>query len=129
MITCPKCNKELSDDTKFCDSCGAKIYETIFCPNCGERTSTEFAFCQNCGTAIAENPAKEQPAVTTVEEQPAITTVEEQPVAATVNEQPVAAAAEEKKIPKKAIMYGGIGVAVVAVLILNYLSVFQRWKK
>lgn len=21
MITCPKCNKELSDGTKFCDSC------------------------------------------------------------------------------------------------------------
>lgn len=29
MITCPKCNKELSDDTKFCDGCGAQIFETF----------------------------------------------------------------------------------------------------
>lgn len=91
MITCPKCNKELSDDTKFCDGCGAQIFETIFCPNCGKQTSTEFAFCQSCGASITEAPAEEKPA---------------------------AAPAEKKKLPKKAIMFGGIGVAVVAVLIL-----------
>lgn len=91
MITCPKCNKELSDDTKFCDGCGAQIFETIFCPNCGKQTSTEFAFCQSCGASITEAPAEEKPA---------------------------AAPAEKKKLPKKAILFGGIGVAVVAVLIL-----------
>ncbi len=91
MITCPKCNKELSDGTKFCDGCGTQIFETIFCPNCGKQTSTEFAFCQSCGASITEKPAEEQP---------------------------VAAPAEKKKLPKKAIMFGGIGVAVLAVLIL-----------
>lgn len=91
MIKCPKCNKELSDDTKFCDGCGAQIFETIFCPNCGKQTSTEFAFCQSCGASITDAPAEEKPA---------------------------AAPAEKKKLPKKAIMFGGIGVAVVAVLIL-----------
>ncbi len=25
MITCPKCNKELNDDAKFCDGCGASV--------------------------------------------------------------------------------------------------------
>lgn len=97
MITCPKCNKELSDDTKFCDGCGAQIFETIFCPNCGKQTSTEFAFCQSCGASITETPAEEQPA---------------------------AAPTEKKKLPKKAIMFGGIGVAVIAVLIL-IISLFS----
>lgn len=91
MITCPKCNKELSDGTKFCDGCGAKIFKTIFCPNCGKQTSTEFAFCQSCGASVTETPTEEQPA---------------------------AVPTEKKKLPKKAIMFGGIGVAVVAVLIL-----------
>ncbi len=97
MITCPKCNKELSDGTKFCDGCGAQIFETIFCPNCGKQTSTEFAFCQSCGTSITEAPAEEQTA---------------------------AAPTEKKKLPKKAIMFGGIGVAVIAILIL-VISLFS----
>ena len=42
MLTCTKCNKELSDGAKFCDGCGARIFETVFCPNCGKQTSTEF---------------------------------------------------------------------------------------
>lgn len=91
MITCPKCNKELRDDTKFCDGCGSQIYETIFCPNCGKQTSTEFAFCQYCGSSIAENFAENQPIVVS---------------------------SEKKKLSKKAIMFGGIGVAVFTVLIL-----------
>lgn len=101
MITCPKCNKELSDGTKFCDGCGAKIFKTIFCPNCGKQTSTEFAFCQSCGASVTETPTEEQPA---------------------------AVPTEKKKLPKKAIMFGGIGVAVVAVLIL-VISLFSAVQK
>ena len=55
MSTCPKCNKQLADGAKFCDACGAQIFETIFCPNCGEQTSTEFSFCQKCGASIVED--------------------------------------------------------------------------
>lgn len=54
MITCPNCNKEHEDGTKFCDNCGKQFAETIFCQNCGEQTSTEFAFCQKCGASLAE---------------------------------------------------------------------------
>ncbi|MBE6949022.1 MAG: zinc ribbon domain-containing protein [Ruminococcaceae bacterium] len=97
MITCPKCNKELSEGAKFCDNCGTQVFETIFCSNCGTQTSTEFAFCQSCGASITETPAEEQPAADPV---------------------------EKKKLPKKAIMFGGIGVAVVAVLIL-VISLFS----
>ena len=63
MITCPKCNKELSEGTKFCDNCGAQIFETIFCPNCGQKTSTEFAFCQSCGASILEETSPEPPII------------------------------------------------------------------
>lgn len=97
MITCPKCNKELNDDSKFCDGCGVQIFETIFCPNCGKQTSTEFAFCQSCGASIAETPWEELPP---------------------------AGSPPKKKLPKKAVMFGGIGVAVVAVLIL-VISLFS----
>lgn len=100
MITCPKCNQELSEGTKFCDNCGTEIFETIFCPNCGQQTSTEFAFCQSCGASIAEAPAEEQPAETPKADQPAQTPK------------------EKKKLPKKAILFGGIGAAVLAVIIL-----------
>lgn len=54
MITCPNCNKQLEDGTKFCDSCGKQIAETIFCQNCGKESSSEFAFCQNCGASLVE---------------------------------------------------------------------------
>ena len=54
MSTCPNCNKQLEDGTKFCDSCGNQIIETIFCQNCGKETSTEFAFCQNCGASLSD---------------------------------------------------------------------------
>lgn len=54
MITCPNCNKEHEDGTKFCDNCGKQFAETIFCQNCGEQTSTEFAFCQKCGASLSE---------------------------------------------------------------------------
>jgi len=94
MKTCPNCNKELNDDAKFCAGCGAQIYETIFCPHCGKQTSTAFAFCQSCGASIAEQPAKEQPA---------------------------AVPKEKKKFPKKAIIFAGIGVAVVAALVVVIL--------
>lgn len=54
MTECPKCNQQLKEDAKFCNSCGSKIYETIFCPDCGKQTSTEFASCQSCDTSIEE---------------------------------------------------------------------------
>ncbi|MBE6963979.1 MAG: hypothetical protein E7443_05230 [Ruminococcaceae bacterium] len=106
MTTCPQCSKELSDETKFCDSCGAQIFETIFCSNCGAQTSTEFAFCQNCGASVAETPAAEQPAA----------------------EQLPTEAAGKKKASRKAILFGGIGAAVVAVLIGVFFLFFSGGK-
>ena len=58
MIKCPKCNKELSDDTKFCDGCGAQIFETIFCPNCGKQMPADTKFCGECGSKIEKAEEK-----------------------------------------------------------------------
>lgn len=101
MIKCPECNKELSDGAEFCDGCGCRIPETTFCPNCGEQASAGFAFCRKCGASIAETPAKEQPA---------------------------AAPVKKKKLPKKAILFGGIGAAAVAVLIIVIVLIFSCGK-
>lgn len=135
-MICPNCNKEVFDGAQFCDGCGAKLPETVFCPHCGKRTSAGFAFCQNCGGAMASTPAMEQP----VEEQPVLAQeppvfAEEQPIfseeqPAPVQEPPVfseeqpAQPAEKRKLPKKAILFGGIGVAVVAVLVLVLVLIF-----
>ena len=98
MITCPKCNKELSDGTKFCDGCGAQIFETIFALIAVSRSSGRVCFLARVAELLLlKLPAEEQPA---------------------------AVPTEKKKLPKKAIMFGGIGVAVVAVLIL-VISLFS----
>ena len=94
MVTCPKCSKELEDGVKFCDNCGAQIFETVFCPNCGEQTSSEFAFCQKCGASLAENT--------------------ETPAAAA----PAQPAKEKKPVPKMPLLFGGVGIAAVAVIAL-----------
>ncbi len=105
MINCPNCGKELADGTFFCDNCGTKMpepapvaepaapaVETIFCSNCGQQSSTEFAFCQNCGAPLAA----EAPAAPAAE----------------------APKKEKKPLPKKAILFGAIGLAAVAVVVL-----------
>ena len=122
MIMCPKCNKELSDGSKFCDGCGTAIPEMIFCPNCGKQTSADSAFCQNCGAAINGAPAQAPAAAAPAEAAPVQAPVAPAPVeapAAVFAEPPVVAMpAEKKKIPTKALIYGGIGVAVVVLLIV-----------
>ncbi len=93
MITCPKCNKELSDDAKFCNDCGEQILKTIICPNCGKPTSTEILFCQNCGVYVGEKSVEERP-------------------------KPNSKKRKANKLPKKAVAFGMIGVAAVAVIVL-----------
>ena len=62
MVTCPNCKKELSDDARFCNSCGTRISKTIYCPGCGKQTSLDYAFCPNCGASITEAIAEKQAA-------------------------------------------------------------------
>lgn len=53
MTKCPNCGKEISENSKFCSNCGAKI-ETSYCKNCGEKLEPGAKFCSNCGTRREE---------------------------------------------------------------------------
>lgn len=104
MITCPKCNKELSDGTNFCDSCGAQIPKTVFCSACGESTNPEFAFCQKCGAPLNKNVATETPVQETPEQE--------------------IPAKEKAKFPKKTVTFAATAVAAVLVLVLLFSLIF-----
>lgn len=146
MIVCKKCNKQLPDGSKFCDSCGTPVpvYENVFCSKCGKQTSTEFAFCQYCGESIAPNnaqPANIQPENVQPENvQPEnVQPVNAQPMnaqpmntqpmntqpmnvppmnAQPMNAQPVNVQPAKKNNSTKLLVFGGIGVAFIAVILV-----------
>lgn len=96
MLICPKCNKEQEEGAKFCDTCGAQLFETIFCPNCGAKMSSEFDFCEQCGASIKEN--------VTVE-----TTLGE-------NTSTGKGDSKSRTFLKKALIGGGIAIAILLVV-------------
>ncbi len=105
MITCPNCNKSLSDDVKFCDSCGASVQETVFCPGCGTKVAATSDNCPSCGVSVSEPvqaPAYDE--VTPVQE----------------------SGTNEKKpfpIPKKILILGGAAIALLIVIIVSIVLI------
>ena len=113
MITCPKCYNELEDDMKFCDRCGASVDEI---PDSQKPTAP-------VEEVIVEAPAEEIP-----QEVPAVET----PVAEAPAEENSAGIMavftsileKLKKLPKKTVKLGAIGVAAAAVVILLFSLIF-----
>lgn len=95
MITCPVCGVRLADGTKFCHSCGANVVPKRFCPNCGEQVDPQSPFCQNCGTPVGGPENKPAPEKKSLKD-----------------------LLGNKELLKKVLLFGGIGGAVIAVLIL-----------
>ena len=60
-ITCPNCNSEVPEGSKFCLECGAKIEllgeNEIICPACGQKTQ-KGKFCMECGASLIAKCAK-----------------------------------------------------------------------
>ena len=80
---CIECGQQLSGDSLFCTSCGAKTAapdnqttEASFCTECGQEITDDSAFCTSCGAKVAVNeaPPQDQPAPL---ESPVNPTVEE----------------------------------------------------
>lgn len=144
MIVCPKCNKQLDDGVKFCDGCGEKLPQSVTCPSCGKQMGEGFAFCQYCGAKLdAMQPVPAAVAAASVSEpvsnaapaasghvtmpvqtaMPASAPTPEQtampfaPMAQPAAVAPVAAAFK-KPFPKKAVLFGGIGLAAAALIVI-----------
>lgn len=47
MNKCPDCGAIIPEGSRFCPSCGKKLFKN--CPNCGKEISIEQNFCNSCG--------------------------------------------------------------------------------
>ena len=60
-ITCPNCNAEVPENSKFCLECGSKIEllneNEVICPACGKKTA-KGKFCMECGASLIAKCAK-----------------------------------------------------------------------
>ena len=55
MKTCPNCNHQVDEKSKFCPECGYDFPIEKFCPNCGNKLSENAKFCPECGCKISNN--------------------------------------------------------------------------
>lgn len=51
MATCPNCNKQIDDDSYYCEHCGEKLYA---CPRCRTIGKGEGKCCGQCGSKLVE---------------------------------------------------------------------------
>ncbi|MEY8522215.1 zinc ribbon domain-containing protein [bacterium 1XD8-76] len=127
MITCPKCHAQLEDGSRFCDSCGAPIPETpadpvqtpepavqqpeaetpsaaVYCPYCGQPTADASPFCPNCGKPLNgtdQHADHDQHGPQPQEDKED----------------------KKQKKSKKGFIFAGIGVVLVAALVLVFILI------
>lgn len=53
-VTCPLCNKSISQEAKFCSYCGYEIKTeaVTYCSHCGARLEPDSMFCSMCGHTV-----------------------------------------------------------------------------
>jgi predicted amidophosphoribosyltransferase len=52
-LICPRCKRQVSPASNYCDFCGALLRPEIvlkICPNCKSRIPVSARFCSECGT-------------------------------------------------------------------------------
>lgn len=53
VATCPKCEKPLATNAKFCPECGANLHDEGKCKKCGAKLQPNAKFCAECGTSTS----------------------------------------------------------------------------
>jgi predicted amidophosphoribosyltransferase len=56
-LTCPECKNPISEESRFCPSCGHQIVVFDQCPECGKNLPPKAKFCPGCGRPVAEKKA------------------------------------------------------------------------
>ena len=52
MVTCPKCNAQTPQGSKFCGQCGGAMPAGATCPKCNAAVAPGAKFCGECGAAV-----------------------------------------------------------------------------
>lgn len=52
---CPRCGKNVTEESKFCMACGFSM-KVFMCPRCGTRREKESMFCSECGEKLPSFP-------------------------------------------------------------------------
>lgn len=118
MTLCPNCNKELTDDARFCDECGTAVQKNTAVEQPAESYTPEKDVSE---TVVPENTVSENTvSENTVSENTAPeNTVPEKkaPKKKAPKKKAPKKDAPKKKAPKKAIIFGAVGAVVLAVLV------------
>lgn len=51
-MLCPRCQKENSEEARFCRRCGASLCGPRVCPRCGHQNPADSDFCEECGCQL-----------------------------------------------------------------------------
>ena len=118
---CPNCNSPLLPNSKFCETCGAKIESFPVCRNCGRPLSAEVKFCEHCG-ASREGSGSPAPAPVPVVPQAPVPPVPEAVVAAHAPVQPAPKAPGQKNpLPKNTLVLAGVIGAVILIAVVIFV--------
>jgi membrane protease subunit (stomatin/prohibitin family) len=53
-LICPDCQHPITEESRFCSSCGHQILVFDQCPECGKNLPPKARFCPGCGRPVAE---------------------------------------------------------------------------
>ncbi len=128
MTTCPTCNAQQEDGSRFCDQCGSPLPQSVLCPVCGQEVSKEYVFCPGCGANVRAD--RTEPVI---QEQKGEDTLPGEPLSTPPDPERLEKAGEgkekqRKSLPKKWLALGIGGVAVV-LLIIILLVVVLHWNR
>jgi len=57
---CPDCKNPVSQDARFCPSCGHQLVVFRQCPHCGKNISPSARFCARCGQPVEQKPVEKK---------------------------------------------------------------------